>query len=96
MDTVYILKVRNKLVSTARLVIEEKLYDPLSHIEDVITEPTYRNKGYGKFLVTHILKISKERGCYKTVLECTTNNSDFYVNCNMEKSGYSFTYRFKV
>ena len=93
-DSIYVLKIGNKIVSTVKLFIENKIYEPVGHIEDVVTLKEYRGKGYGKQLIKYLLDIGiNKHKCYKIVLNCKTDLDDFYTKCGMIKSGSSFQYR---
>ena len=90
--TIYIMKLNNKIVCTAKLFIEEKLYQSVGHIEDVVTDNEYRNKGYGKSLIKYLIDIAiKDMCCYKVILSCKESLDNFYLNCGMSKTGSSFT-----
>ena len=90
--TIYIMKLNNKIVCTAKLFIEEKLYQPVGHIEDVVTDNEYRNKGYGKSLIKYLIDIAtKDMNCYKVILSCKESLDNFYLNCGMTKTGSAFT-----
>jgi len=92
LKSIYILKVDNKIVSTAKLLIEEKLYDPVGHIEDVVTDKDNRKKDYGKTLIKYLKKVAFEKyKCYKIVLSCKTELENFYSKCGLTNTGYSFT-----
>ena len=86
------MKLNNKIVCTAKLFIEEKLYQPVGHIEDVVTDNEYRNKGYGKSLIKYLIDIAtKDMNCYKVILSCKESLDNFYLNCGMTKTGSAFT-----
>ena len=91
-DSIYVLKISNKILSTAKLLIENKMYEPVGHIEDVVTKKEYRGKGYGKQLIKYLLDngLNKHK-CYKIVLNCKTELDDFYTKCGMLKTGSSFS-----
>ena len=92
LHSIYILKIDNKIVSTARLLIEKKLYEPIGHIEDVVTDEAHRSKGYGKILINYLKNIAFNKfNCYKIVLNCKPSLEKFYTSCGMEKTGYSFS-----
>jgi dTDP-4-amino-4,6-dideoxygalactose transaminase/GNAT superfamily N-acetyltransferase len=87
-ESIYVLKICNKIISSAKLFIENKIYDPVGHIEDVVTLKEYRGKGFGKQLIKYL--INNENKCYKIVLNCKTELDDFYIKCGMIKTGSSF------
>ena len=92
LKSIYVMKLNNKLVSTAKLFIEEKIYQPVAHIEDVVTDNNYRNKGYGKSLIKYLIDIAlKDMNCYKVILSCEEKLDDFYYKCGMIKTGSSFS-----
>jgi glucosamine-phosphate N-acetyltransferase len=59
----------------------------VGHIEDICVKSQYRNKGFGKLMVKHLVDLAKNNTCYKVVLECSEENSHFYEKCNFEKRG---------
>jgi predicted GNAT family N-acyltransferase len=92
LESIYVLKIENKIVSTARLLIEKKLYQPIGHIEDVVTDEKYRSNGYGKILINYLKYIAFNNfNCYKIVLNCKPTLEKFYTSCGMKKTGYSFS-----
>lgn len=90
---IYCVKKDNKLIATAKLLIEPKLYDNMGHIEDVVVDEKYRGNGYGKLLVRYLIKRSEELGCYKTVLNCNEKLIEFYERCGMNAVGYQMVHR---
>lgn len=77
----------NKIIGTITVLIEPKIIHDLSrvaHIEDVVVDSNYRMHGVGKLLVNKAIEISKDLGCYKIILDCSSKNVDFY-----KKNGFS-------
>ena len=75
-----------KIVGSATLLIEPKfIHDGglVGHIEDVSVNDMYQGQGIGEKIMNYLLKISRDRGCYKTILDCTDNIMPFY-----EKLGF--------
>ena len=63
-------------------------------IEDINIEPSYQQKKIGAKLVQTLTKLAWENGCYKTILDCTTKNTQFYLSCGYELKGqYLAAYR---
>jgi dTDP-4-amino-4,6-dideoxygalactose transaminase/predicted GNAT family N-acyltransferase len=92
-DSIHVLKIGDKILSTAKLFIENKIYESVGHIEDVVTRKEYRGKGYGKQIIKYLLNIGLNKNkCYKIVLNCKTDLDDFYTKCGMVKTGSSFEY----
>jgi predicted GNAT family N-acyltransferase len=89
-DSIYLFKYKGVVVATCKLLVEEKLHDYMGHIEDVVTHPDYRNKGYGRYLVSEVVDIAiNEFNCYKVVLSCKEGLENFYSKCGMNKVGLS-------
>ena len=92
LDSIYVLKYKNKIISTSKLIIEEKLYDPVAHIEDVVTHNDYRRNGYGMLMIQYLCNIAfNTYKCYKVVLHSNDDNESFYRKCNMKKYGCSLS-----
>lgn len=47
---------------------------PYINIHDLIVDPQFRGKGYGKQLLQQVIQIAKERNCCKVTLEVQENN----------------------
>lgn len=92
---IYVVKKNDELIASAKLHIEKKIYDDLGHIQDVVTRPDMRGKGYGKALVMFLAEKGINDGCYKIVLSSTKDLCDFYEKCGFLPSGYSYEYRKK-
>ena len=91
-NNIYVLKYGGKIVATAKLIIENKLYAKMGHIEDVVVGQNYRCRGFGKALIDKLINIALEhRDCYKVVLNCKDTLDDFYAKCGMTKTGSSFS-----
>ena len=96
LSEIYVLMAGNVIVASAKLHIEDKLYDSVGHIEDVVVKESFRGKGYGKEIVSYLTDLSHKNGCYKVVLSCKEDLADFYKKCGLKQSGYSFSsYRTK-
>ena len=87
------MKVGGKIVSTAKLHIEKKVYQSVGHIEDVVTDKDHRRLGYGKLLIKHVSYIALNSGCHKAVLSAEFRNTAFYKSCKFEPTGMSFVLR---
>jgi glucosamine-phosphate N-acetyltransferase len=85
---IIIAKCDNKIVGTATVLIEPKIIHNLSkvaHIEDVVVDTEYRSKGIGKTLIKKVIDISREFGCYKVILDCSSKNIEFYEKMGFKK-----------
>ncbi|QLH06354.1 GNAT family N-acetyltransferase [Nitrosopumilus ureiphilus] len=75
-----------KIVGSTTLLIEQKfIHDGgmVGHIEDVVVNKDFQGQKIGEKIMKYILEIAKNRGCYKTILDCTDDVKPFY-----EKLGF--------
>lgn len=78
-----------KVVGTATLLLQFNLTHgarPYGHIENVVTDSSYRGKGVGKALIDYLVDKAKRKGCYKVVLNCSDENVPFYQKCGFKKT----------
>jgi glucosamine-phosphate N-acetyltransferase len=74
----------SSLLATGTLVIEKKFTHSagkVGHIEDVVVDSTNRGQNLGKTIVTQLREIGKAQGCYKIILDCTPEKTQFYLSC---------------
>ena len=91
---IWIIEKNNDFIATGTIIYEQKLiYNNgiLAHIEDICVKEKYRNSGFGKIIVRHLMELAKEKGCYKVTLVCNENNTYFYEKCGMEKRGFQMS-----
>ncbi|MDX1967708.1 MAG: GNAT family N-acetyltransferase [Planctomycetaceae bacterium] len=82
----YVAMLDDRVVGTASLIIEPKFINSggvVGHIEDVAVHQAYQQHGVGGRLIRHLLDVSRERGCYKVILDCAEDVIPFY-----EKLGF--------
>ena len=48
------------------------------HIEDLVVHKDHRGQQIGSKLVDHVVNYAKEKGCYKTILNCNDQVEPFY------------------
>jgi len=75
-----------KIVGSTTLLIELKfIHDGglVGHIEDVVVNKEFQGQKIGEKIMNFLIEISKKRGCYKTILDCTDEVKPFY-----EKLGF--------
>ena len=86
----FVIEEDDKLVCSCNLTIIKNLTRsarPYGIIENVVTHPDYRNKGYGTAVLKKGIEIAQENNCYKVVL--TTSRKDkntlrFYENAGFD------------
>jgi glucosamine-phosphate N-acetyltransferase len=75
-----------KIVGATTLLIESKFIHNgglVGHIEDVVVNKEYQGQKIGEKIMNYLIEIAKNRGCYKTILDCTDDVKPFY-----EKIGF--------
>jgi glucosamine-phosphate N-acetyltransferase len=78
----------HQVVGTATLLIEQKFIHnggKAGHIEDVATRSGYEGKGIGRKIIKELIKIAKESGCYKVILDCDEKVAGFYEKMGFKK-----------
>jgi GNAT superfamily N-acetyltransferase len=79
------------LVSSCNLAIIKNLTRsarPYGIIENVVTHPDYRNKGYGTAVLKKAIMIAKKNDCYKAILTTSRKDEDtlrFYENAGFDR-----------
>ena len=87
--TYRLVKVDGEIAAVASLVVVNKIIrsgNRVALIEDVAVAEEYRGLGLGKMLIEDLLKLSVDKKCYKTVLNCSDDNMAFYEKCGMYKA----------
>lgn len=80
----------NEIIGTSLLLIQLNLFHggkSSGHIENVITDKNYRNRGVGKEMIKFLIEKAKEKNCYKVILNCKKENIPFYEKCNLKETG---------
>lgn len=74
---ILVIEFNNIIIGTAKIFIEYKMHNNfknIGHLEDVIIDEKYRNKGLGMKLIQELIKIAKDNNCYKIILNCNEDN----------------------
>jgi glucosamine-phosphate N-acetyltransferase len=77
-----------KIVGATTLLIEPKFIHKgglVGHIEDVVVDKNFQGQKIGEKIMKYLLEFAKNRGCYKTILDCTNDVKPFY-----EKLGFKY------
>ena len=85
-----------RIYGAITLIIERKFIHNgqyVCHVEDVVVSEKVTGKGYGKEMINYAIEYSKNRGCYKIILNCNDKLKPYYekfgfVNKNHEMSLY--------
>jgi len=83
---VVVAELDGKIVGSTTLLIEPKFIHKggvVGHIEDVMIDKKFQGQKIGEKIMKYLLEFAKNRGCYKTILDCTDDVKPFY-----EKLGF--------
>ena len=83
---VVVAELDGKIVRSTTLLIEPKFIHKggvVGHIEDVVIDKKFQGQKIGEKIMKYLLEFAKNRGCYKTILDCTDDVKPFY-----EKLGF--------
>lgn len=78
------------IIGTITILIEPKLIHTMGlvcHIEDVVVDINFRGLKLSKLLVNNAVKIAKDMGCYKIILDCSNLNKPVYEKCGFVNNG---------
>ena len=85
----YVLEYNDKVISTAKIIIEEKFYQNVAHIEDVICDKEFRRHGLASYLLNHIIELYKS-SVYKIILSSKESNKNFYESLGFLTNSYEY------
>jgi len=86
---IVVAELDEKIVGSTTLLIEPKFIHKgglVGHIEDVVVDKNFQGQKIGLKIIKYLLEIAKNRGCYKTILDCTEDVQPFY-----ERLGFKHT-----
>jgi glucosamine-phosphate N-acetyltransferase len=92
---IFVAVLDNKVIGSTTLLIEPKFIHNgglVGHIEDVVVSKDHQGKGVGEKLILKALEYSKEKKCYKTILDCIDEIKPFYekLGFKVHSSGMRF------
>lgn len=85
----YVLEYDNKVISTAKIIIEEKFYQNVAHIEDVICDKEFRRHGLASYLLNCIIELYKS-SVYKIILSSKASNKNFYESLGFLSDSFEY------
>ncbi|CAL5334529.1 unnamed protein product [Camellia sinensis] len=77
-----------KIVATGSVFTEKKFIrncGKVGHIEDVVVDSSARGMQLGKKIVEVLIDHARSTGCYKVILDCSTDNRVFYEKCGFKQ-----------
>ena len=93
---IIVLTIGTKVVGCLTVLIEQKLahsFGRVMHIEDVVTDKEFRGRGVATTLMDEAIRISKEKKCYKVILDCNQGNINFYKQMGFAQEQFQMIYR---
>lgn len=72
-------------VKVNRGTTEKRRLYQVAHIEEMVVDLEYRDKGIDKQLMDEAVKLAKTFDCYKIILDCSEDNVPFYEKCGFHK-----------
>jgi glucosamine-phosphate N-acetyltransferase len=85
----YIRNIDIKIIGSGTIIYEPKIIHggkSVGHIEDIIVDINYRNKGIAQNILNILIESSKNT-CYKVILDCKQELLDFYSKNGFNKNG---------
>jgi len=92
---ILVIELDNTIIATGKILIEQKFHNNLKkmgHIEDIVVSKKYRNRNYGTKIIEELIKIGKEKKCYKISLNCNNENINFYKRFGFIEKGKELNY----
>ncbi|KAH6821648.1 DNA ligase IV-binding protein [Perilla frutescens var. hirtella] len=77
-----------KIIATGSVFIEKKFIrncGKVGHIEDVVVDSSVRGKHLGKKIIEFLSDHARSMGCYKVILDCSSENMLFYERCGFKQ-----------
>lgn len=70
---------KDKVIAYGSIIIDNKIRGESSgHIEDIVVDKNVRGKNFGRSLIKELIKIGKNKGCYRITLFCKKSLINFY------------------
>ena len=90
-----VLERQSRIIASMKLVLVPTFSDSYVHVEEIVVDSALRNRGIGKWMVSHIPHLLSSRNihAYKLVLECKPSLVLFYRSCGYIEEGTEMVYR---
>jgi glucosamine-phosphate N-acetyltransferase len=95
---IIVMEEDGQLIACGTLLYETKFIHNISkvgHMEDICIKKGHRGKQLGRQLITYMVDVAKEKGCYKVTLYCEEDNIEFYKKCNFKCVGQQMIVDFR-
>ena len=92
---IVVASLEGKIVGSTTLLIEPKfIHDggKVGHIEDVVVDKNHQGKKIGEKIIRYCLELAKEKGCYKTILDCSDEVKPFYEKLGFKHNANALRY----
>ena len=94
---IHIAELDGKIVGSSTMFIEQKFIHEgglVGHIEDVAVKEGFERRQIGQKIIESLLLVAKNRGCYKTILDCKDDVKEFYekIGFKHESNGMRFNH----
>jgi dTDP-4-amino-4,6-dideoxygalactose transaminase/GNAT superfamily N-acetyltransferase len=83
-----------QIIGTITVLVQNKVGDPVIHLEDIVVDERWRGFGFGRRMVIEISKLYNVKTCHKIVLSCKPGLCTFYQSCGFVEDGIAFVKRF--
>uniref|UniRef100_A0A0E0ICG1 glucosamine-phosphate N-acetyltransferase n=1 Tax=Oryza nivara TaxID=4536 RepID=A0A0E0ICG1_ORYNI len=73
-----------RLAAAGAVLVERKFIrrcGRVGHVEDVVVDAAARGRGLGERVVRRLVEHARGRGCYKVIINCTSELTGFYAKC---------------
>jgi glucosamine-phosphate N-acetyltransferase len=94
----FVVEINSNIIGCATLHLQKKFIRDggiAGFIEDVVIREEFRGNNMGSELINKLINKSKELGCYKVILSCFPERTNFYNKCGFEKESLTMRYNFK-
>ena len=79
-----------EIIASGTIIIEPKIIrggKSVGHIEDIVVKSEYRGKQIVKEILEQLQYLSRERNCYKIILDCNEDVKKVYKKYGFEEKG---------